>query len=117
MSGWRVECPHCATSSLLPDGLARAGARLRCPSCAASFVAAEPGAVDARVARVRAWAEERPGGLAAVRDDRASGHFWAAHGESFLELSESGGAGGEAESPEAWAAALARVLGPGPGLF
>ena len=111
MSGWRVECPHCATSSLLPDALARPGARVRCPSCAIAFVAAAPDAIDARVTRVRAWAEERPGGLDGVRDDRISGRFWAAHGESFLALSESD------PLPEAWAAAFARVLGPGAPLF
>jgi predicted Zn finger-like uncharacterized protein len=111
MSGWRVECPHCATSSLLPDGLARAGARVRCPSCASAFVAADPTAVDARETRVRTWAEGRPGGFDGVRDDRASGRFWSAHGTSFLELAEAD------TSPEAWAAALARVLGPGPTLF
>jgi hypothetical protein len=111
MSGWRVECPHCATSSLLPDAFARTGARVRCPGCASAFVAAEPAAIDARVPRVRTWAEGRPGGVDGVKDDRAAGRFWAAHGESFLELSESDA------SPEAWAAALARVLGPGPSLF
>jgi hypothetical protein len=111
VSGWRVVCPHCAAGSLLPDALARAGARVRCPSCAASFVAADPGAIEERVERVRAWADERPGGLEGVRQDRGAGKFWTAHGTSFLALAETD------ESPEAWAGALARVLGPGPPLF
>jgi hypothetical protein len=111
MSGWRIECPHCATGSLLPEGIARAGSRVRCPSCAAAYVVAAPDDVEERVVAVRAWAEARPGGLEGVRDDRAEGHFWSEHGESFLAQQ------GIDDAPEAWAAALARVLGPGPTLF
>ena len=115
VSGWRLACPACGAPSLLPDALARAGARVRCPACRAIFAAAEPAVVEACARRLEAWLAAEPGGPDAVRRSRDEGTFWQEHGVSLLDWRD--GTGGEAGSAEAVRAALARVLGPGRMLF
>jgi hypothetical protein len=100
---------------LLPDPLARPGARVRCPACRAIFAAAEPAAVEACVRGLEAWLLAEPGGRDAVRRARDGGTFWQEHGTSLLDWRD--GAGAEIGSAEAVRAALARVLGPGRMIF
>jgi hypothetical protein len=109
MSGWRVTCPACGAEYLLPAPWAGPGARVRCPGCGAPFRAADPRLARALRETLSAWADGEPGGLDAVRNARAAGFFWRAHGQSLCSALDTDAPVDSA----ALEAALAQVFGPG----
>jgi len=111
VSGWRVLCPACGAEYFLPAPYAGPGARVRCPGCSAAFRAADPREERALREAIEPWADAEPGGLEAVRSARAAGFFWRAHGASLCAALPC------PVDPAALEAALAQVLGPGPGLL
>lgn len=114
VSGWRLDCPGCGEPSLLPEALAREGARVRCPGCRTVFAAADPARVDACERALEEWLAGVPGGRGAIARAREEARFWGEHGASFLDWRDASGAGFGAETVRA---ALARALGPGRDLF